>query len=184
MRILHLTRDFPPRSNGGLSTAVGGMVRMSRATGIECAVVSFDAWRPARGPSAEELPAVEDVMRLRGPGDLAAAERFAACFDPDLVHVHHGMLAGALAAHAPRVFSVHVAQTVQRRLRGRSEPTTSELAQRAAIDAADLVLVPSESARRDVLSCHPQSAPRPRPSRSSSSARSCTGASSNGLPQR
>jgi len=26
MKVLHLTRDFPPRSTGGLSTAVGGMV--------------------------------------------------------------------------------------------------------------------------------------------------------------
>ena len=159
-RVLHLTRDFPPRGNGGLSSAVGGIARGSRSAGLDVAVLSFDAWRPSGKARAEALPVVDDVLRLRGPDDLEAAQRFADRFAPDLVHVHHGMLFDAIETSAPRVFSVHVAQAVQRRLRGLERPTKSETAQRAAIDAADLVIVPSESARRDVLADHPVADPR------------------------
>ena len=88
MRVLHVTRDFPPRRNGGLSTAVAGLVG---ATPCPTAVLSFDAWRP-RGKSKPTLRDTEHVARLASPRDLPKARRFAETFAPTHVHVHHAML--------------------------------------------------------------------------------------------
>jgi len=63
MRVLHITRDFPPQHRGGISTAVYGLARAQARAGLEVAVVSFDDWRPARphaggvtSPSGAVLP--------------------------------------------------------------------------------------------------------------------------------
>lgn len=160
MRVLHLTRDFPPRTNGGLSTAVGGLVTTSEAAGVESAVLSFDAWRPKARPTAPRLPDRTRVWRLSGPQELPRAAARAAEFAPDVVHVHDAMLWPAaldLPVAAPRVFSVHVVQAILRRLRRLDGPTQSERAQAAAIREAALVLVPSEAARRDVAGLYPAS---------------------------
>jgi glycosyltransferase involved in cell wall biosynthesis len=153
VRILHVTRDFPPRSNGGISTAVGGLVAAAERAGVEQAVLSFDAWRPRGKARAKKLPDTGRVVRLTGPDDLPRAAAHARRFAPDLVHVHHAMLweaARELPTDAPGVFSVHVVQAVQRRLRGLETPTRSEEAQAAAMLEAARVLVPSEATRRDV----------------------------------
>ncbi len=155
MKVLHVTRDFPPRVNGGISNAVGGIVRASRDAGVQVAVLSFDAWRPRARASAAPLDPAQDVFRLRGPADLDAAQRFAAAFSPDVVHRHSGLVADAVEVDAPAVFSVHVAHGVQRRLRGLRAPNQSELAQRRAIERSAAVLVPSTSTENEVRMDHP-----------------------------
>ncbi|HJL18132.1 MAG TPA: glycosyltransferase, partial [Sandaracinaceae bacterium LLY-WYZ-13_1] len=165
MRILHVTRDFPPRVNGGISTAVGALVDASRAAGVACAVLSFDAWRPRGRRRAARLPDDETTVRLVGPEDLTRARAFAEAFAPDVVHLHHAMLlepTRAMVAEAPRVFSVHVVQSALRRLRALEEPTASERAQATAMREAARVLVPSEATRRDVLAEAPALAERVR----------------------
>ena len=155
MRVLHLTRDLPPRQLGGLSTAVGGLVRASQRAGLQVSVLSFDAWRPTRTGAAEPCaPASEDgvdVLRLSHPEHLAAARDFAADCRPDLLHVHHGMLwplAASLreALSVPAVKTVHVVQREMNALRGTSEQTRSLAGQEAALAAADRIIVPSRAA--------------------------------------
>lgn len=148
MRVLHVTRDLAPRVNGGISRAVGGLVEAQRAAGLEVLVVSFDGWRP-RGPSrAAPMPVAPGVARVRGPDELPDAQAAAEAFGPDVVHVHHAMLFDALSIPAPRVLTLHVDQHQQRILRALSEPTQSELRQRAALEQADAVIVPSRALAR------------------------------------
>ena len=134
--------------------------------GHRSCVLSFDAWRPARG-SAEALaqPRVErgahcDVMRIKGPEGLDAARAFALSCSPDLVHVHHGMLWGfaeevSAEAGLPTIFMVHVHQAMMNRLRGVSEPTASLSGQEKALAAADRVLTPSAACARALSKEHP-----------------------------
>ena len=136
MKVLHVTRDFAPRSTGGLSTAVGGMVAALAQAGVQTRVVSFDAWRPLRAAEATTP-------------DLASA----LAWRPDVVHAHDPMLwpaAFALkrAAGVPAVYTAHTLQRRQRLMRGLDEPTLSELAEARALAEADRVLVPSSHAGR------------------------------------
>ena len=164
VRVLHITRDFPPRTNGGISTAVGGMVGYCSRTGIECAVVSFDAWRPRGHEKASRqehiarvgsAPVQESgfgsVMRLTSPDQVPAAHAFVDSFLPTIVHVHHGMLwpfAEDIRARLsiPAIVQIHVVQAAQDRLRGLVEPTRSARSQLVAMRAADLVVAPSRAA--------------------------------------
>ena len=107
-RALHITRDFPPRINGGISTAVGGLARALVSRGVACSVISFDAWRPsATGASADPPVRDGDVLRVTSPSQLAAAAAFAAEVAPTLVHVHHAMLWDfAMKLQGPKIFSL------------------------------------------------------------------------------
>jgi glycogen synthase len=154
MRVLQVTRDFPPRSNGGLSTAVGGLVRAASDSGVRQAVISFDGYRPTRNRSlaapiveqqlCDDGPGVE-VLRIVDASQLQAAQSFATAFGAEAVHVHHGMLwPFARAIDARRhIYSAHVMQGLARRLRGLSEPTASERLQLEALAQADVATVPS-----------------------------------------
>jgi len=158
MRILHVTRDFPPRSAGGISTAVGGLVAATVEAGAACSVISFDDWRPRLNAGAAPAPTFEHddatgaaIARLSSPGQLPGARMFAIEQRPDIIHVHHGMLwrfAATVreAVGAPAVLTPHVAQAVQNQLRELAEDTASLRAQREAALAADAVLAPSEAA--------------------------------------
>jgi glycosyltransferase involved in cell wall biosynthesis len=152
VRVAHITRDYPPRGNGGLSTAVSGLVRALREVDVSSTVVSFDSWRPKKSSSHGVQPAVRDgnVVRLSSPTQLESGLALAAESDADVVHVHHSMLwdfAGELKSRlsCPSVFTVHVAQQKQSELRGLEEPTLSERAQVRAINEADAVTAPSRS---------------------------------------
>lgn len=170
MRVLHVTRDFPPPGNGGLSTAVGGLVAASVGAGVDCAVVSFDGYRPVARPAVDGPPREcrvggAHVLRVASPSQLDAAGRSARDLAPAVVHVHDGMLwdfaAGvARASGARTVLTVHVAQAVQDRLRGVARETLSAAAQRTAIAAADTVVAPSHGVADDLLADHPNLAPR------------------------
>lgn len=154
--VLHVTRDFPPRCNGGISTAVGGMVRASVASGIPCAVISFDGYRPkASATSGAPLPVPADhdgvpVLRIAAPSQLDAARAFGRDVAPTHIQVHHGMLwelaAEVRAATGARaVAHVHIAQAEQNRLRGIEHETMSLAAQRRAVAEADAVIAPSRA---------------------------------------
>ncbi|WP_428266038.1 glycosyltransferase family 4 protein [Haliangium sp.] len=173
MRVLHLTRDFPPRAAGGLSTAVGGMVRTSTRAGLACAVLSFDDWRPrARAgsgpvgaPPRPEPGLHAQVLRLSRPAELDAAHAFADAWGPDLVHVHDDLLwpvAAEIRARRgiPAVLTVHVLQAEQSRLRGLSETTLALAAQRRALAEADTVLAPSRVVLGLLRTCAPEIAAR------------------------
>lgn len=154
MRVLHLTRDYPPHSKGGISTAVAGLARASAAHGVDTAVLSFDGWRPRARPEDPAAPTRErdgliDVMRVNVPSHLEAALAAAEAFGPDVLHVHHGMLfpfsgrlrRAEIGTHT--VFTVHVWQAESNRLRGLTERTMSLEAQERALAAADVVTAPS-----------------------------------------
>lgn len=159
--VLHLTRDFPPRCTGGISTAVAGLVRASRAAGLDCAVVSFDGWRPQGGSPGAPLPEPSDeqgfrVLRLTSPEQLSAARSFACALSPRLIQVHHDMLwpfAAELRERlkAPALLTVHVVQHVQNQLRGLCGETLSSAAQKKALSECDLAVAPSRAAADRLL---------------------------------
>ena len=80
MRVLHLTRDLPPHTTGGISNAVGGLVKALADRDTACAVISFDGWRPYRRktierPIGEESFAGAIVWRIRAPSPPGAPAR-------------------------------------------------------------------------------------------------------------
>lgn len=164
MRVLHLTRDLWPRANGGLSTAVHGMVRALEGAGVHCAVLSFDAWRPhARAGGAAALSVEGAVARLSAAPQLDAALAWGRAFGADLVHVHDAMLwelAGKVAGTAPAVVTAHVIHAEMNRLRGLEGGTLSLEAQTRAFAEAAAVLAPSTAAAACLRRHHPGCAVR------------------------
>lgn len=145
MRVLHLTRDYPPRANGGLSVAVPALVGAASRF-ADAHVASFDAWRP-KGKPVERLPDGDHITRLTGPDDLPRLRARALAFDPDLVHVHDALLYEvATELGRPTVYHAHVLQAHLRTLRGLSEPTKSERAEARALADARWIIAPSGAA--------------------------------------
>ncbi len=171
MKVVHLTRDLPPRCNGGISTAVAGLVAASARAGVDVAVVSFDGWRPkARESSGQQSAAVQledgvQVLRVDSPADLEIAARFVRQANPDVLHVHHGMLWSFARrcrqqARVAAVLSVHVLQQEMNRIRGVSEMTMSLSGQLQALKEADRVIAPSEAVHCALLEQDPGLRPR------------------------
>lgn len=160
--LLHVTRDYPPLSKGGISTAVGGLARAGVAAGHRVWVVSFDAWRPKAHPGGMPLAEAETqagvvVQRVRAPHHVLQLTETLQALAPDVVQVHHGMLwqaARSWAIAAPHLLVVHVIQAEMNRLRGVSE-TLSASAQSAALMDADAVAVPSAEAAALLAKHHP-----------------------------
>ena len=148
MRALHLTRDLPPATKGGLSIAVAGLLVALRDAGVVCATISYDAWRPGRGPSGAQATSEWDdlgVLRVHGPAEADAACRLAEAWQPDVICVHDAMLwdaAESLRSAAPRVLYVHVLHSEMNRLRGVAS-TQSSVAEARALERADGVVAPS-----------------------------------------
>jgi glycosyltransferase involved in cell wall biosynthesis len=166
MRVLHVTRDFPPQHRGGISTVVGGLVRASARAGISPAVISFDDWRPrsraGSAPTTSRVTSDADVpvLRVRSSADVDAARAFAASVRPTVLHVHHGMLwefTATLRATlaVPVVKTIHVVHSELARHRGSSERTLSGAGQDAALAAADRIVVPSHAAAKALLADAP-----------------------------
>jgi len=168
VRLLHITRDFPPLGKGGLSSAVFGLATALSEAGHRVEVLSADGFRPRKHRPMivrEERLGSLRVVRLEGHDLEACADALGARFEPDLIHVHHGTLwplARALAAGRalPRVLSVHVLQRHQNRLRGFEGPTTSLAAQRRAVAEAERVVVSSQSALSQLAHDEPEHAGR------------------------
>jgi glycosyltransferase involved in cell wall biosynthesis len=174
--VMMVTRDFPPRINGGISTAVGGLVRALVSVGVRCSVLSFDGYRPNKKPNHPESARRDDqreieVLRIVAPSQLPEAEAF--CARADILHVHHAMLwdlVERVANGRPTVLTVHVAQAVMRQLRKLEQPTASETAQQRAIAGASCVTIPSaavpiEGARVVSLGADPIAEPAAAPER-------------------
>jgi glycogen(starch) synthase len=171
LRILHLTRDFPPRHAGGLSSAVGALVATAHthAAGLH-AVISFDGWRPTRAATAHRTARLDTdvpapILRVEGPADLDAASSFAAHWRPDAIHVHHAMLGDfgdslATTLQRPLLATTHVLQFQLSNLRGISEPTLSDTAETRLFARADALSAPTRAAMA-MLATHPDAARRP-----------------------
>ena len=154
--ILHLTRDFPPRSRGGISTAVGATTLGLSQHGVPWRVIYFDAWgskvadHRTRQPSDEHRPDGELSFRLSHKNGIPAATRWAAEVSPSIVHVHDPLLwelGKTIAAQsgARSVHTLHVLAHHQDRLRGLSNPTLTAVGQARAIEEADALIAPSPS---------------------------------------
>jgi glycosyltransferase involved in cell wall biosynthesis len=151
LRVLHLTRDLPPRARGGISTAVGASIEALLAAGLEVAAISLDRGGPAAGGADAAGPA--RVLRIAGPADSGLARRWAAQPAPAVVHVHDPLLWPlgadiAADAGAGTVLTTHVLAGHQDRLRGLETATRSARAQAEAIAAASAVIAPSIAASR------------------------------------
>ena len=169
--VLHLTRDLPPESQGGVSIAVASLRAALAQVGVAQAVLSFDAWRPLKAGAAQPAatPAQHDgdaagpVLRLSRPEQLSSALLAA----QDWLSLHHGatvlchsdllfgvaeQLAQACVEaglSAPRLVLVaHVLQHAQRMVHDLDAPTASEQAQLRALRSAQLVIAPSLWAER------------------------------------
>ena len=148
MRVLHLTRDFPPPARGGISTAVAGQVAACRGRGIGALVLSFERGRGDVSPLVDEEIGGVPVVRVRTADHLDAALAAAATRGFDVVHVHEPLWWPVLAAHAPGaplVISVHVDHEHMAALRGGDGGRSLE-AQRGLLAAADVVVAPSRAA--------------------------------------
>ena len=165
MKILHVTRDFPPVLKGGISTVVGGLTDALLANGDTACVLSFDAWRPAtraqHPPDAtpkQTSPADGlSVFRVRHPVELPEAAQHAKEFAPDVVHVHHSTMWSFAAEQldGPKVFTTHILQFRQEELREMQRPTRSRLEQEVAIRSADAVTISTKSARQLLIQRYP-----------------------------
>lgn len=156
LRVLHLTRDFPPRNNGGLSSAVGEMVRAQARAGATCAVLSFDDYRPkakagsgALAPTRDVADDGTEILRVAHVGVLSQVKEQIASFAADVVHVHHAMLweFGAELARmhsAATVLTVHTLQSEQNRLRAVGT-TLSSNSQRLALQESSAIHAPSQA---------------------------------------
>lgn len=169
---LHFTRDLPPATKGGLSTAVHALALAQAAAGRRVAVLSFDAWRPraraTANPSAPPVPVDQGplhVLRVSTPADLPAAEAFARAVAPARLHVHDALLwpvAAAVRADlgAPAALTLHVLHAAQNAARGLTVPTLGLAAEDAAVAAADLLVAPSRAVADLVAARAPTAAAR------------------------
>ena len=146
MRIFHLTRDFPPRSTGGTSIAVGNLIAALTRSDTLNAVASFDHWR-SRSASRGGHDVVTTgrkngvVMRVRHGSPFAEVARVAADFAPTLLHLHHENL-WPFAAYLRRSLGVPIAYTCHT-VQPPTAPTITTRDQTEALASADALITPS-----------------------------------------
>ena len=144
MRVSHVTRDYPPHSGGGISTAVHGLVEASAAGGIESPVLVISVERA--GDGREERLGSARVVRVR---EAEEARSLLEAEDADVVHVHDAMLIHVAEGLPARiVYTAHVAHAALNEARGFPGTTRSLVAQQRALDAAHVVTAPSAAAAR------------------------------------
>lgn len=164
MKVLHYTRDFPPRFRGGISTSVGHMVAELAGLGVEQRVVSFDGFRAgvravgtrvewdAWGPEPADGGGSVRVLHLENASSYDMELPWLARLEPDVVHVHDPLLwpfAERLFGRRRRpvfVYTAHVVHARLNELRGLHDGTLSSEAERLALTMADVVVAPSEAA--------------------------------------
>ncbi len=156
--MLHLTRDFPPCANGGISQAVGDLVRHLKNRYTESFVISFDAWKPHKRVSRGNRCLVDTsepsklepwLFRLHDKSQLEAARKFAIESGAQVVHVHDAALwdeAEAMASElkAETIYTVHVYHREMNLIRGLKRTAGSE-AEKKAFARASVVSVPCKS---------------------------------------
>lgn len=157
MQVLHVTRDFPPRSTGGLSTAVGGLTRALQRAGVSCSVLSFDGWRPRASTGSRTAGTATEtagipVRRIRRGEQLDVAKAIAAASAPALIHVHDAMLSDETRAlraalERPAVYGLHVLHSKQDAMRDATRPSRSAEAEgRALAEACSALLADPQRA--------------------------------------
>lgn len=140
MRVLHLTRDFPPGSAGGISTAVGWLVDQLDGEGVEQAIASFDGWRPRK--QALRVERAGRVLHVQGRA-WDAVRGFAEEFGPDVTAVHDPMLWCEVPGE--RVLVLHVDHERLGQVRGLERPTQALQAQLRVLAEGGRVIAPSEA---------------------------------------
>lgn len=153
MRVLHLTRDFPPRHCGGISTAVGGLVAALERSGIACATASFDDYRPGKHDTALDpaAPAPDgSLLRIDDGDDLRALVPFARSFRPELIVLHVDLLwevASELRRRleVPIATVVHVCHRRMLQVVGADRASASLSAQERALATSDRIVAPSRA---------------------------------------
>ncbi len=152
MNVLVVTRDFPPRINGGISTAVGYEVDGLVAAGVNCTVVSFDDWRPASGRPDDRVcphiftgkPGQPTIYRLSGPTALRRTVELAVESKPDVIHLHQAMLIDfaldVAGGRVPIIQTLHVLQHHMNTFR-RVADTQSSLAEARGLERSDVLIV-------------------------------------------
>ena len=90
---LHLTLDYPPKSHGGISTAVGAIVQLLSERVGPALVISYDDWRPSQQrentASVSRNGSLWRVQTVETAKEIAEAEPFESV---DRVVVHHPLL--------------------------------------------------------------------------------------------
>lgn len=171
LRVLHLTRDYPPHVRGGLSLLVRQAVQALRPW-VESRVFSFDDYRPQRRrPPEEILPAlpapfadrVPEVLRIPEPASPEDSGHDTGP-PPDLVHVHDPLL-WAFAQplghryRCPVVYTVHTLHAAQNALRG-VDTTLSSAAESVAMGEACRVHALSATCADAILQHYPAAGDR------------------------
>lgn len=164
LRVLHLTREFPPVVWGGLGTAVGGLANASSTAGMDVTVLLIghaggggyadsETWAPPTGePGAHRLASTR-ILETMGEEAYRAAIGLIALWRPDVIHVHPvelGRLARALALGTaiPLVYTVHSVNIAEYAI-GQEPSEVLHLwhLQQDLIRAADRIIAISESER-------------------------------------
>ena len=164
-RILHITRDLPPKTKGGISIATESLVKFLSENGHLNAVISCDNWRPrARAgeynPSFEEQTSHASVLRISHQEHLEKARLFTQDFAPDLIHVHQEMIWPFVEElkkdlNIPVIVHMHVYHLEQNRVRKVDERNLSIEAQERALEFCDSILCPSEMMSDLILRDYP-----------------------------
>lgn len=173
-KILHLTRDFPPRWNGGISTAVASIVRTQRANGDDITICSFDGWRPTRASTEATSHPLErtryeaahyqagalSVYRCVSGDALARVQETLRGQEFDQVEVHHPMLwpvlnALELGGACYKIYVAHVHAAQMDALRALDRPTHSAQSEEQALQEADLVVATSMAQFKQFRTMYP-----------------------------
>ncbi len=170
MKILMLTREYPPNIYGGAGVHVEHLSReLARLAAVE--VRCFGTQRVVGGPdvpSARGFAAAEGLLtgldsRLRKAVEPMAVDlaMLGVRIDADIVHCHtwYSMMAGLWAKilyGIPLVITTHSLEPLRpwkSEQLGRGYQLSSWI-ERTAIGAADSIVAVSETTRREVLECY------------------------------
>jgi glycosyltransferase involved in cell wall biosynthesis len=164
MRILHLTRDYPPPGRGGISTAVAGLVAAAARRGIDAAILSLERGRGAAvRPLVRTVVGAHPIVRVRDPAHMEHACAALRPADFDVVHVHEPLwlpVVDLVAERAGLVVTPHVDHGHMAAVRGTGPPGLSFAAQRQLLARADIVAAPSAAAAARLCAGHPDIAAR------------------------
>lgn len=170
MKILYLTREFPPHVYGGAGVHIGYLAReMARLASVE--VRCFGDQQESRGADSPLVHGFEEWRQALQPADsrikkalgpvsvnLAMAAR---PVDADLVHCHtwYSLLAGLwikILFDIPLVATTHSLEPLRpwkEEQLGRGYQLSSWI-EKTALQAADAVIAVSHETRREVLECY------------------------------
>lgn len=170
MRVVHLTRDFPPAHCGGITTAVRGLVAATARAGIESRVLSWERARPRHGDAlAAETPEAGtiEILRVASPEASDSVVAWVQARSADVVHLHDPLLLevaerSAAGLRARLVFTVHVDHEEALQRRHTRPESLSLAAMRRAMTRAEAIVVPSATAAQRLVAAHPAIAERVR----------------------